>query len=59
MPIPSVEPIPPLPFGPPLELRLDVPEEAQEAQEASYLAASARMASFPGCWVGTFVLYMF
>ena len=39
--MPSVEPMP----RPPSELRLSVP---LDAQEASYLAASARMASF--CW---------
>jgi hypothetical protein len=39
MPIPSVEPIP----LPPMLVRLAVPEDAQEA---SYFAASARISSF-------------
>src|SRR5687767_12686288 len=54
MPMPSVEPMP----LPPRLSRFELPDEAQEA---SYLAASARMASF--CWrsscgmSSTYVLY--
>src|SRR4051812_23935976 len=40
MPMPSVEPIPPVS---PSESRLSVPDDAQDA---SYLAASARISSF-------------
>ncbi len=52
MPIPSVEPMP----LPPTLSRLAVPDDAQEA---SYLAASARMASFwrVSSW-GTCSLYV-